>query len=257
VGGGLTLLPESFYDRGMKKAIVIGSSTGIGRALCVVLGEQGYEVGLAGRRTELMQELQGEIPARTYIKAIDLARPEEARQALRELIDEMDDVDLIVINSGVGSSAPSWEEELEIIAVNVTGFAAMASLALDYFANRGTGHIVGISSISALRGVTTAYSGSKAFDSIYLEGLQFKADRLGVDVCVTDVKPGFVDTPMTEGRSDMFWIAPADKAARQIYDAIRKRRRHVYVTKRWRLMGWLMKILPHRAASWVQSRRQG
>ena len=104
---------------------------------------------------------------------------------------------------------------------------------------------------------TTAYSGSKAFDSIYLEGLQFKADRLGVDVCVTDVKPGFVDTPMTEGRSDMFWIAPADKAARQIYDAIRKRRRHVYVTKRWRLMGWLMKILPHRAASWVQSRRQG
>lgn len=241
----------------MKKAIVIGSSTGIGRALAKVLAGNGYEVGLAGRRTELMEELSGEIITRTYIRALDLARPEDARRALRRLIDEMGDVDLIVINSGVGSSDPTWDEELQIIAVNVTGFAAMANLAMEYFVGRGSGHIVGISSVSALRGVTTSYSGSKAFDSTYLEGLQFKADRLGLDIRVTDVKPGFVDTPMTEGREDMFWVAPVDKVARQIYGAIRKRRRHVYVTKRWRLMGWLMKLLPYRAASWLQGRRRG
>jgi short-subunit dehydrogenase len=240
----------------MSKAIVIGSSTGIGRALSKMLAENGYEVGLAGRNVVLMEELQQQLSTRSYVTRLDLTRVEEARQALKELIDEMGDVDLIVINSGVGSSEPSWEEELEILAVNVVGFAAMARAAMEYFTGRGSGHIVGISSVSALRGITTAYSSSKAFDSTYLEALQFQADRLGVDVRVTDVKPGFVETPMTDGRSDMFWIAPPDKAARQIYAAIRKRKRHVYVTKRWRLMAWVMKGLPHPIASWVQGRRQ-
>ncbi len=220
-----------------------------------VLGENGYEVGLTGRKVELMEKLRGEIPTRTYVKAMDLAHVEESRRGLRELIDEMGGVDLIVINSGVGGHEPTWEDEVQMLTVNVIGFAAMGRSALEYFVERGRGQIVGISSISALRGVATAYSSTKAFDSTYLEGLQFQADRLGVDVRVTDVKPGFVDTPMTAGRTNMFWVAPADKAAQQIYDAIRKRKRHVYVTKRWRLMGWVMKLLPYRAASWVQARR--
>lgn len=240
----------------MSKAIVIGSSTGIGRALSKMLARNGYELGLAGRNTTLMKELQVQLPGRTFIKELDLTRVEEARQALQELLAEMGDVDLIIINSGVGTSEPSWEEELEILAVNVVGFAAMARSAMEYFVERGTGHIVGISSVSALRGVTTAYSASKAFDSIYLEALQFRADRLGVDIRVTDVKPGFVSTPMTQGRIDMFWVAPVEVAARQIYEAIRKRKRHVYVTKRWRLMAWVMKTLPHPIASWIQRRRQ-
>ncbi len=240
----------------MSKAIVIGSSTGIGRALSKVLAENGYEVGLAGRNMVLMEELRQQLPTRSYVRRLDLAHVEEARQALTELIGEMGDVDLIVINSGVGSSEPSWEKELEILAVNVVGFAGMARAAMEYFSRRGSGHIVGISSVSALRGITTAYSSSKAFDSTYLEALQFQADRLGVDVRVTDVKPGFVETPMTDGRTDMFWISPPDKAARQIYAAIRKRKRHVYVTKRWRLMAWVMKTLPYSVASWVQGRRR-
>lgn len=240
----------------MSKAIVIGSSTGIGRALSKVLAENGYELGLAGRNTALMRELQVQLPGRTFIKQLDLTRVEEARQALQELLAEMGDVDLIVVNSGVGTSDPDWEEELEILAVNVVGFATMARSAMEYFVERGKGHIVGISSVSALRGVTTAYSASKAFDSMYLEALQFKADRLGVDVRVTDVKPGYVATPMTDGRVDLFWVAPVEVAARQIYEAIRKRKRHVYVTKRWRLMAWVMKTLPHPIASWVQRHRQ-
>jgi short-subunit dehydrogenase len=240
----------------MSKAIVIGSSTGIGRALSTILAENGYEVGLAGRDTARMEELRRQLPTRSYVKRLDLTRAEEARQALRGLIDEMGGVDLIVINSGVGSSEPSWEEEFEILAVNVVGFAVMARTAMEYFSGRGSGHIVGISSVSALRGITTAYSSSKAFDSTYLEALQFQADRLGADIRVTDVKPGFVTTPMTDGRTDMFWISSPDRAARQIYAAIRKRKRHVYVTKRWRVMGWVMKTLPYPIASWVQGRRR-
>ena len=150
----------------------------------------------------------------------------------------------------------TWDEERQIIAVNVTGFAAVANKAFEYLARRGSGQLVGISSIAGLRGLRSAYSGSKAFVSTYLEGLQLKADSLRVDVQVTDIKPGFVATPMTEGRSDMFWVAPADTAARQIYDAIRKKKRHAYVTKRWRLMAWVMKSLPYPIVSLISSRRR-
>lgn len=238
----------------MSKAIVIGTSSGIGRALAKLLAANGYEVGLAGRRVELMEKLRAEIGAPTHLKAMDLTRPEEARRLLGELIEEMDDVELIVVNSGVGHTDPPWEIELRIIQVNVTGFAAVANRAMAYFIERGSGHLVGISSIAALRGVRAAYSASKAFDAIYLEGLRLKADRLGLDIHVTDVKPGFVDTELTAGRQDMFWVATPEQAARQIFTAIRKKKRHVYVTRRWRLMGWLMKALPYPIVSRVVRR---
>lgn len=240
----------------MKKAIVIGASSGIGCALAKVLAEHDYEIGLAGRRTELMEALGRQIPTRTYVRSLDLTRPQEARRRLQELIDEMGGVDLIVVNSGVGHSNPDWEEELGILAVNVTGFAAVANLAMSYFSQRGSGHLVGISSISALRGLAAAYSGSKAFVSTYLEGLRLKAHRHGLDVHVTDVKPGWVDTPMTAGRRGMFWIASADEAAHQIYDAIRRKRRHVYITRRWRLMALLLKSVPYPLLAWLTGKRK-
>ena len=239
----------------MPRAIVIGSSSGIGRALTVVLAQEGYEVGLTGRNVEEMQNLRGEIGGPTFLRQMDLRRPTEARQLLRELIEEMGEVDLIVVNSGIGHSDPDWEQEVEILGVNVVGFAAVANLSLDYFIARGSGHLVGISSISALRGLAAAYSGSKAFASTYLEGLRLKADRSRADVQVTDVKPGFVDTPMTAGRADMFWVASPQTAARQIYEAIRKRKRHAYVTKRWRFVAWLMKTLPYPLVALLSGRR--
>ncbi len=240
----------------MPRAIVIGSSSGIGRSLAKVLAREGYEVGLAGRRVEEMEELRREIGGRALVRRLDLTQPAEARQGLRELLAEMGDVDLIVVNSGVGHSDPDWEQETEILAINVVGFAAMANLALEYFISRGVGQLVGISSIAALRGLRAAYSGSKAFASTYLEGLRLKADKLGVDVQVLDVKPGFVATPMTGGRTDMFWVASADRAARQIYRAVRRRKRHVYVTRRWRLIAWLMKSLPYPLVAFLASRRR-
>jgi len=240
----------------MKKAIVVGSSTGIGRALVQVLAGEGYEVGLAGRNVALMEELAAALPTRGYVMAMDVSRTEEARSRLRELVDAMGGVELIVVNSGVGHHDPDWEQELEIIEVNVKGFAAVASAALDYFVERGTGHVTGITSIAGLRGLRAAYSGSKAFGSIYLEALRLRADYAGADVTVTDVKPGFVATPMTEGREDMFWLATPEEAARQIYEAIRKKRRHVYVTRRWRLMAWVMKVMPYPLVSAISTRRQ-
>jgi short-subunit dehydrogenase len=231
----------------MKKAIVIGATSGIGLELAKILSHHEYVVGLAGRRVHLLEQLKQELPNRSYTKCIDVSRSDEAIEQLRELIDEMEGVDLVVISSGVGFINPDlqWLQEKETIEVNVSGFAAMANVAMHHFLHRGSGHLVGISSLAALRGNGTgpAYNASKAFISNYLEGLRHKMAKTGLSIFVTDIQPGFVDTAMAKGEG-LFWVAPSQKAARQIYEAIRKRRKHAYITRRWRLIAWFLKAMP-------------
>jgi short-subunit dehydrogenase len=78
--------------------------------------------------------------------------------------------------------------------------------------------------------------------SNYLQGVSYRFNKLKLPVVVTDVQPGFVDTRMAAGNK--FWIASPQKAARQIVSAIRRRKRRVYVTRRWRLIAWLLQVVP-------------
>jgi short-subunit dehydrogenase len=227
---------------------VVGASSGLGRALAERLAADGWELGLAARREERLRELKARLSTRCVVTPIDVSRPEEARSRFDTLVSELGGVDLVILSSGVSHPKASWEQERETVEVNVLGFTALARRTMDHFQARGAGHLVGISSISALRGVGVgeAYSASKAYVSRYLEALRVRADVRGLDIAVTDVKPGYVATPMTEGRREgMFWIASLDDAADQIHDAIRARRRHAYITRRWRLVAWLLKLLPY------------
>ena len=85
----------------MLKAIIIGATSGIGRELAKLMADEGYSVGVAGRRLELLQSLQKEFPDKIYIKRIDIALP-SAIELLKELIAEMGGADIIVISSGTG-----------------------------------------------------------------------------------------------------------------------------------------------------------
>lgn len=231
----------------MKKAIIIGASSGIGRELAKVLSQNGYIMGLVGRRAALLESLQKEIRHKSFVKNIDVSRQDEAMSHLEDLINVMGGVDLVVISSGVGFINPEleWKDEKETIEVNVAGFAAMAGVSFKHFLKHGSGHIVGISSVAALRGAgeAPAYNASKAFISNYLEGLRQKAAKAGTAIAVTDIQPGFVDTAMAKGEG-LFWVAPPEKAAYQIYSAIEGRKKRAYITRRWRLVAWLLKTIP-------------
>ncbi|MBU8869639.1 MAG: SDR family NAD(P)-dependent oxidoreductase [Gemmatimonadales bacterium] len=234
-----------------KKAIIIGATSGIGLALAELLASKNFHLGLSGRRTHLMDGFRG---GGHHITAMDVADTDSSRQTLVELIKEMGGVDLIVLNAGRGSIRPKieWENEKRTIDVNVTGFAALATVAFEHFQQQGHGHLVGISSVAAIRGGGghPAYNASKAFLSNYLQGLRHDARRSGLPIAITDIKPGFVDTAMAQG-DGIFWVASPEKAARQIYCAIRRRRKHAYITRRWALIGWLLGWLP----DWVVYRK--
>ena len=230
-----------------KKAIIIGATSGIGKELADIFILKGYTVGLAGRRTYLLDDLKKKNPDRFLTKYLDVSQTAEAINQLKELIAEMEGVDIVVISSGAGyiNKDLQWSPEKETIDVNVSGFAATANVAIHHFLSKGSGHLVGISSIAALRGDgdAPAYNASKAFVSNYMEGLRKKVAKLGLSITVTDIQPGFVDTVMAKG-DGLFWVASPQKAAQQIYNAIEKKRKHAYITKRWRLIGWLMKVIP-------------
>jgi len=117
----------------------------------------------------------------------------------------------------------------------------------DIFILSNTTLFLTTSSIAAIRGGgdAPAYNASKAFVSNYLEGLRQMAAKMKLPLTVTDIKPGFVDTVMAQGEG-LFWVAPAEKAAKQILEAVEKKKDHAYVTKRWRLVAWVLKLLPGR-----------
>jgi len=232
-----------------KKVIIIGASSGIGKELARVFSAHDFTVGLTARRVELLQELQKDLPSSSFIKYMDLNDTASSIKVLHELIKEMGEVDIIVINAGAGKDNPvlEWEKEKLSIDVNVSGFTSMAVTATNYFIERKKGHIVGISSVAAIRPfrLCPAYGASKAFISFYLRGLRNKFVKHGFkDIYVTDIKPGFVATDMTKNNDRMFWVATAEKAANQIYDAIIAKKKEVFITRRWRIAAFIMRILP-------------
>ena len=232
----------------MKKAIVIGASSGIGKELAIVLSQNNYQVGLVSRRENLLIELQNELPGSSHTKTIDVANTAQAMNQLKELIIEMNGVDLIIISAGCGFINPDleYDKEQKTIDTNVSGFTAMMNVAYQYFFEKGQGHIVGISSVAAIRGGYDgpAYAASKAFISNYMEGVRIKAKKAGVPLYITDIKAGLVDTAMAKGEG-LFWVAPPEKAALQIFRAIESKKELTYVTKRWRLIAWLLKAMPN------------
>ncbi len=231
----------------MKKVIIIGASSGIGKELAKVFSSKDYEVGITGRRTNLLEKLASELPTKTYISTIDVRNTESAIQSLDKLIKDMNGVDILVINAGVGNvnASLAWTPEKETIDTNVSGFTALSTAGMRYFMKKGSGHLVGISSIARIRGSDTApaYNASKAFMSNYLEGLSRKVVKEKLPIAITDIQPGFVDTAIVKA-DKVFWMASPQKAAEQIYAAIARKKRIAYITRRWILIAWLLKILP-------------
>lgn len=230
----------------MKKVIIIGATSGIGRALAKLYAKNNCLVGVTGRRRALLDSLQEEFPDNIVTECFDVTK-ENNIECIKNLTQQLGGLDLLIYNSGYGevSETLDWEIDKNTNAINVAGFAEIVNFSFNYFMLEGKGHIAATSSIASNRGnsFAPAYSASKAYMSTYMEGLYIKARRLKKTVYITDIQPGFVKTDMAKSK-DQFWVASPDKAAHQIYAAIEKKKRRAYITKRWWLIAKLMKLVP-------------
>jgi len=232
----------------MKKAIVIGATSGIGKALSEVLIQNGYAVGVTGRRMEILKSLKEKNPDKISYCQMDVQEISSIETICNNLVEQLGGLDLLIISAGIGYENKSFDFTIEnnVIKTNIQGFTCVANWGMNHFKKQGHGHLVNISSIAGLmgNGEATSYNATKAFQINYLEGLRLNADKSGTNIYVTDVRPGYVNTDMAKGEG-MFWVAPVEKAAKQIFTAIKRKKKVVYITKRWRIIGFLLKIIPY------------
>ena len=213
-----------------RSALITGASSGIGAALAKLLASQGTEVVLAARREDALREHVEAITAaggKARLEVLDVSDPERTEARVRELDGELG-FDLVVANAGTGGSCWAgkleWSKVEKVIAVNVSGAVATLTGVLPGMVERGRGHLVGVSSIAGYRGLpkSAAYCASKAFLTVFLESLRIDLHNTGVTV--TDVRPGFVETPMTANMGKLPFLVDADQAARTIAKGIARKR---------------------------------
>jgi short-subunit dehydrogenase len=231
----------------MKKAIIIGATSGIGKGLAEILIHNSYKVGITGRRINLLNDLKSKNPDLYIIKNFDVTDTKNIFKNLEELAYELGGLDLLIICSGTGdlNEALDFQTEKQTIDTNISGFTAVAGWTFNFFKNQSSGHLVAITSIGGLRGSSQApaYNATKAYQINYLEGLRQKARKANLRLFITDIRPGLVDTVMAKGEG-LFWVSPVKKATIQIYKAIIKKKKIAYVTKRWQLIAILLKLMP-------------
>ena len=223
------------------RAIVIGASSGIGRCVAQRFIQGGWTVGVAARRTELMADLGAKVVAEIDVTA------EDSPQRLQKLITDLGGMDLFFYAAGVGRQNLELAEsvELQTVETNGMGFTRMVGEAYRWMVQEGKGHIACISSIAGTKGLGMApsYSATKAFQNCYLEALQQQARMRGAKVFITDIRPGFVDTPLLHHTCPL--MMQPDDVAKKIVRAIKKRRAVVVIDGRWRLITWLWRLIPH------------
>ena len=232
----------------MKNAIVFGATSGIGRSITEILIKEGYKVAVTGRRLEKLEELKNSYPNQILIKQNDIQEVDDVEKIFNEIVADFKTIHLIIQSSGVGFVNPKleWEKESQSVLTNVLGVTKLYTLAYRLFKKQQFGHLVGITSIASIRGSRAApvYFASKAYQKSYLEGLYIKTKTIrSKKVHITEIRPGLVDTAMAIGDT-LFWMVPLEKAAKQIYTAIKKKKRVAYISKRWTLIAWVLKIVP-------------
>lgn len=235
-----------------KKAIIVGASSGIGKAIAIVLAENGHTVGITGRREELLHEIKILYPDHIIPMVAD-ATLSKADEDLDNLVQQLGGLDLLIISAGVAFINKTLDFTLEdnTNQLNVVAFTKLANWGMHFFERQGHGHIANISSVASRRGGrhAPAYHASKAYQSNYFEGLRQRFHKRKLPIATTDIRPGFVDTAMAKGNG-LFWVATKEKAARQIYRALQQKKAVVYITKRWRIIGFIFSNMP----KWMHKR---
>ncbi len=238
-----------------QRAIVVGASSGIGAALVKRLVDQGWSVAALARRQDKLAELEeslkarlGQGDARLIVRAHDVQDTPAVQPLVEELVEELGGLDLMIFAAGVMPEIERHEypteKDLFMLSVNVGGCIAWCNGVAPLLRTQGFGTICGISSIAGDRGRkgNPVYCTTKAAMDTYLEALRNRLAEDGVHVCT--IKPGFVDTVMTQGMDGLFWMASPEEAARKILAAVKSRANVRYVKRRWWLVGRVIKSIP-------------
>lgn len=244
-------------DRTPQTTLITGASSGLGAEMARQLAAKGDDLALAARRTDRLKALRAEITTahpgrRVELRQLDVTDEAAVARVVPELAEALGGLDRVVVNAGLGKGAPIGtgraEANRETIATNVLGALATAEAAMALFRAQGHGHLVVVSSMSAVRGLPkamTAYAASKAAVASLAEGLRHELHGTGIDV--TTLYPGYIASEMNDqppGQQPPMMVS-TEKGVRAMVAAIEARKAEAYVPALpWALLRPVMEHAP-------------
>ena len=230
-----------------KKVIIIGATSGIGREVALVYIAQGWTVGAAGRREAELESLRAMAPEQVFTQVLDVTKDDAAKH-LQTLINKVGGMDLFLLSSGIGKQNYTLDTEIELAtaATNVEGFIRMTNAAYHYFEKQGHGHLAVISSIAGTKGLgaAAAYSATKGFQHMYMDALDQLSRMQKLNISFTDIRPGFVATPLLKSSKSYPMLMEAPIVALDIVDALERKKRVAIIDWRFRLLVGFWRLIP-------------
>lgn len=238
-----------------RKILITGASSGLGAGMAREFARRGRDLALCARRLPNLEELRDELRAAhpditVAVRALDVDDHAAIPKVFGELRDELGGLDRVIVNAGIGKGAligtGRADANLATATTNFVSALAQAEAAMSLFREANAGHLVLISSISAVRGLPgkkAAYSASKAGLSALGEGLAIELRRSPINV--TTVQPGFIATDMSSRAGDAKLVAPLDKGVASMVAAIEREAVRASVPEwPWRVLGLVLPRLP-------------
>lgn len=235
-----------------QRIVIIGASSGLGKEITSQFAQMGWTIGIAARRIDALKELQQQFPESIVAtEQIDVTSV-DAGEKLLSLIKNVGGIDTLLLASGIGSQNPSLEIEIEMntVKTNTLGFTHIVDTAFNYFRNRSNdetpGQIAVISSIAGTMGlgIAPSYSATKRYQRHYIDALEQLAHFEKVNVKFTDIRPGFVDTPLLNNCRKFPMLMSVEYATPRIVKAILRRKRVSIIDWRWRIVVAFWHLFP-------------
>ncbi|TKB55482.1 SDR family NAD(P)-dependent oxidoreductase [Ferrimonas aestuarii] len=226
-------------------AIIVGANAGLSQMLAQKLSAEGVQLGLLAANLDGIAPLLEQLPDNTLAQEIDIFDSNSARDQFNQLWQQMNGAHLVIINTAASHQDLElpWQEEKMVIDVNVSGFTALTNLAFANLCEQGYGQLAAMTSVAGERGgANSAFHATKAFQQNYLEGLRLHAQRKKLPVTISDLRLGFIEKMQAKGSKA--WGANLHKMTNQILNDLKKAKHTIYVTRRWRLISWLTRLLP-------------
>ncbi|GGB61731.1 SDR family NAD(P)-dependent oxidoreductase [Shewanella inventionis] len=242
-------------------AMIIGASSALSQALAAQLSAQNVSLVLFVNDPEAIQPFSLSLPGEVSIYPLTIDQPHTLIAQLNQAWEKHNGAHLVIVNTGVNEYDPAlpWSIDQHTIDVNVMGFAAASQCIFKLMCQQGYGQLAAINSIAGQRGgPNVAYHASKAFAANYLQGLSMHAQRLKLPVTISDIQLGLFDKAVH--LNTKLLLSPIDNVAEQILTALKKGKRRVYVTKRWRIVAWINRILPeyiYNTRHWKPRKKRG
>ena len=237
-----------------KTILITGASSGIGAGMAREFAKKGYNLAICARRMERLEELKNELTSQYKVEVsariLDVTNYDQVFEVFKAFKADFGTIDRVIVNAGVGQGRRIGKGNFEInratVETNFISALAQAEAAVEICRAQNSGHLVMISSMSAMRGMPkhlTAYGASKAGVAFLAEGI--RAELIDTPIKVSTIFPGYIRTEINEGAAKLPFEVDEKTGSRLLAEEIEKAPIKAYVPKwPWLPLGFAMKVLP-------------